>query len=1072
MPAMLPYLLCLPLVGISPPDLQDVRISEFLAINDLGLQDQDGEYSDWLEIVNLDASPVALGGWYLTDDSNQLDGWRFPSRSLSPGEFLVVFASGKNRVPATGELHTDFKLKGDGEYLALVKPDGATIAHAFAPAYPPQHPDTSYGLPFRLQGDPLLLPGSPVRARIPQDGSLGWSWIQPAFDDGNWIFGNSGAGFDLSRRLHPFLGLDLEPLMHGQANGAYLRFPFQLPTGLNVQNLWLRMRYDDGFAAFLNGTAVASQNLSQPLKWYSAANQARKDGEELLVQTWDLSSQIHLLNSGPNVLAMQGANVLAEDDDFLVLPELWANPQWTVEDRNAFFGQPSPGQANDGGGPWIGVVQHQPNQPSEQEPLVVEAQADLQTSVTLEWQVQFGPWQQSPMLDDGTGPDRVSGDGIFTALIPSSAYSAGQRIRYAVLAEDSLGGLSRWPPFSSGPDLPRSLGTVVLDPSVQSPLPVLSWFLEDPQAANSRIGTTGSVFFRGKFYDQVFFRSRGGSSIIWRKKNFKFEFQNGNYFEFDPRFEPVEEFNLNSTFSDKSYMRQVLSYETYRDAGMPYSECFPLRVQQNGQFYSVAVFVEQPDEIYLRRNNLDPDGALYKMYNTLSSATNGVEKKTRRDEDHQDLQDLVTALGLPGPDREIYLFDNVDLASCINYLAVTSLIHDNDHVAKNYYLYRDTEGDGEWTFLPWDKDLTFGRNFGAGGGVLSDGIWADDDPYSHPEFGTKDYQKYDNLWNRLIHAMHRRDAILEMYLRRLRTLMDQLLNEASIPPELRHFENRIAELKALLQSDVELDRQEWGNPYGQNQDLDAAVDVLLNDYLTVRRKHLFETHGGTPSDFIPDAQSFSPPILFGEFDWNPVSGNQEEEYIELINPNAQSVDLSGWRLRGDVEFTMPPGTVIRGQDVMYLSPHLPDFRSRSQAPTGGLGLYVQGPYQGKLSSEDPDLRLFDTAGNLIASRRGPLLWTSVPRAGEPVRITVAGSTPGAWQWIGLSWVGGGPTWTPWGSTSLSPPITTLALQAADVSGSWHGDFFIPPSAAGLPVWLQAFDHGSTEWSPGLNLTVQ
>src|SRR6185369_11273395 len=43
-------------------------------------------------------------------------------------------------------LHTDFKLDGDGEYLALVMPDGSTIASQYSPRFPQQRSDVSYGL--------------------------------------------------------------------------------------------------------------------------------------------------------------------------------------------------------------------------------------------------------------------------------------------------------------------------------------------------------------------------------------------------------------------------------------------------------------------------------------------------------------------------------------------------------------------------------------------------------------------------------------------------------------------------------------------------------------------------------------------------------------------------------------------------------------------------------------------------------------------------------------------------------------------------------------------------------------
>jgi hypothetical protein len=101
-----------------------VVISEFMASNNTTLADEDGEYSDWIELYNASADTVNLGGWYLTDIATNLTHWKFPSTNLGPSCFLVVFASNKNRRVAGTPLHTNFKLGGSGEYLALVMPDG------------------------------------------------------------------------------------------------------------------------------------------------------------------------------------------------------------------------------------------------------------------------------------------------------------------------------------------------------------------------------------------------------------------------------------------------------------------------------------------------------------------------------------------------------------------------------------------------------------------------------------------------------------------------------------------------------------------------------------------------------------------------------------------------------------------------------------------------------------------------------------------------------------------------------------------------------------------------------------
>ncbi|MCF7762744.1 MAG: lamin tail domain-containing protein [Verrucomicrobia bacterium] len=132
------------LVG-GAPVLGQLVINEFVADNSGGFQDEDGDASDWVEIYNPSTGPIGLGGWYLTDDPEQLTQWRFPGQTIPAGGYVVVFASGKNRSVAGSALHTNFKLLAEGDYLALVGPDGTTVVDDFAPAYPPQERNLSYG---------------------------------------------------------------------------------------------------------------------------------------------------------------------------------------------------------------------------------------------------------------------------------------------------------------------------------------------------------------------------------------------------------------------------------------------------------------------------------------------------------------------------------------------------------------------------------------------------------------------------------------------------------------------------------------------------------------------------------------------------------------------------------------------------------------------------------------------------------------------------------------------------------------------------------------------------------------
>lgn len=168
-----------------------IIISEFMAENARILTDEDGDYSDWIELYNSGNSTVDLAGWYLTDDPAILTKWMFPSVSLPPGGYLVVFASGKNRTNNIQRLHTNFRLNVTGGFLAVVKPDGVTVSDGFSPSYPPQKEDVSYGLPQNIVSIQLLNSTVP-QILVPRSAAeLPPEWYLPEYIVGtNWFNGN------------------------------------------------------------------------------------------------------------------------------------------------------------------------------------------------------------------------------------------------------------------------------------------------------------------------------------------------------------------------------------------------------------------------------------------------------------------------------------------------------------------------------------------------------------------------------------------------------------------------------------------------------------------------------------------------------------------------------------------------------------------------------------------------------------------------------------------------------------------------------------------------------------------
>ncbi len=524
-------------------------ITEFLASNNSGLQDENGDYSDWIEIHNRSAAAVNLNGWYLTDDANDPVLWAFPSKTLDAGAYLLVYASGKDRRNPAANLHTSFQISSNGGYLALVGP-GPVVLHEFNP-YPSQSADMSYGL-YSLNVA-MVKSGAEAAYKVPTaaDASLNWTatgfnqtswsksptalgfgaaaatgmvshwlldentgttaidfvggnnatlngsaawaptegqvdgavrlngpgsylsvgnesnfdftnamtvacWIRPdTFDatwqafvckgdyswrlhragdtnflnfacnglsqldvtgttninDGQWhhvvgvydganlyiyvdgnldgsiastgLIDNTGdpvqIGSNASMSGREFKGLmddvciynraltaeeigalytstatrtDLRGVMLGINASLWTRFTFTGQDLAQFDRMTLSMKYEDGFAAFLNGSPLVSSNAPSPLAWNSTALTDRPDESAGNFQEFDVSSAMSQILSGTNVLAIQAMNDAVSDESFTLLPELRAS---SAEDAAQYFTSPSPGGANTASG-LIGLV--------------------------------------------------------------------------------------------------------------------------------------------------------------------------------------------------------------------------------------------------------------------------------------------------------------------------------------------------------------------------------------------------------------------------------------------------------------------------------------------------------------------------------------------------------------------------------------------------------------------------------------------------------------------------------------------------------------------------------------------
>nr|MBC8452396.1 lamin tail domain-containing protein [Spirochaetota bacterium] len=114
------------------PAAQEPVYQKKIVINELAgwntnlLEDEDSDYSDWVELYNTSPEPVNIRGWYLSDDRTILNKWMFSAtKILNPGEHLIIFLSGKDKRTGRGKsnFHTNFTIENAQETLFLTSSD-------------------------------------------------------------------------------------------------------------------------------------------------------------------------------------------------------------------------------------------------------------------------------------------------------------------------------------------------------------------------------------------------------------------------------------------------------------------------------------------------------------------------------------------------------------------------------------------------------------------------------------------------------------------------------------------------------------------------------------------------------------------------------------------------------------------------------------------------------------------------------------------------------------------------------------------------------------------------------------
>jgi len=665
-----------------------LRLNEILASNRAGRLDDEGQTSDWIEIHNPGASPMRLGGYRLTNDPNVPDKWAFPNNRIPAGGYHLVWMSGLDRVSLA-----------------------------------PQALRTSAAMiPFETI---LIKPGADWRYLLGsgnRQSTIGWTAV--GFDDSAFAVGPAGFGYGDED--------DATELPFG-TTAILIRREFTLKEPLISGSLVLEVDYDDGFAAYLNGTRVAAVNA--PAGESNLDSVARDGREAGFAERFDLSANAGLLRQGKNVLAVAGLNTHRESSDMSlqialgVLPAVChANfrlkkdggslyliaPDGSIADRVEYqrqvadqslgrpasspadwdyFLTPTPGSANAG-----------PQQPKPVKSRIsfFPEPGAIGQGETIQIRDKSSAAVNIRYTTDGSNPDGSSWlyrepiEVVDTSLFRAAAFIGNERASPVVPATYLCGRRPALPVLSVSM-MPADFLEVHLQSSARGRGSERPAFLELFNPDGERVAATGFGF---RLHGGA--GRRGGLDI---KKSYRAYFR-GIYGDrrVDHPIIPeagVKEFDklvLRSNFNDGrshgSYIRDQVIRDLHRDMGALSSSGSWYVLLVNSASHGVFNVVERMDEEFFSSHLGPGEYDVIKTGDTvLSGSRHGWEE----------LRKFISTTDFSNPANYEELSRRVDIENFTSYAILNLWTLNLDWPHNNWYAARRVP-DGKWIFLCWDAE--------------------------------------------------------------------------------------------------------------------------------------------------------------------------------------------------------------------------------------------------------------------------------------------------------------------------------------------------------------------------------
>lgn len=304
---------------------------------------------------------------------------------------------------------------------------------------------------------------------------------------------------------------------------------------------------------------------------------------------------------------------------------------------------------------------------------------------------------------------------------------------------------------------------------------------------------------RGAF---VYYPPDGGDATLYdfirvtrRGGGFKLRFHS------DAKHDGTSVLNVLYEGKPRYLLSEFLSFELFRALGVPTPKAGHIRFTIDGRRSGYFLTVEQPNRSFLKRNERDASGNLYKVLWFGRGVTDKHEKKTNRHEGHDDVVQTVRNLrSLKGADQWNYIREHFNVAEFASYYAANMCLSNWDGFFNNHYVYHDVGDSGRWEVYPWDEDKTWGDYDGAPGDYawydfpLTSGMEGDRAPsrlfsfFNRGPFGGTAWWRPPGYFSGplLANASFRR-----LFLARLESACHETFSEPSFLPVIDGLEKRL-----------------------------------------------------------------------------------------------------------------------------------------------------------------------------------------------------------------------------------------------------------------------------------------